>query len=390
VTSEPADVEAEQANENTRCLRCFRPLELCFCSTIPVIHNRTDVVIVQHRRERSHAFNTARIVRHALQKCTLLCNHMEELVEQFSALQLSAGAGLLYPSPQARLLTGVGPSEHPDQLIILDGTWSHAQALVRHLPQLQALPHFVLAPTAPSRYRIRREPNEQAVSTVEAAVDALRIIEPETIGFDQLLLAFDQMIDDQIGRSKSNWRRNSKRRRGVTNVPRAFHGDLSNIVVAYGELDRGGESVERDKHRQPIYWMAQRLGSNEVFRCAIQSESNHDDEFLQCLRLSHADFAAAVSPMEFQDRWKAFLKSNDEVAVYHPSTANLLNKMKLTPPMVLKSIKLEQIPCRGTLDEVVHALDITIEPLDNSRAAERLACAIGFVRYLKLLCDRTD
>lgn len=183
-----------------RCYACFRPKDLCFCSSIPRIDNRTEVLILQHWRERFHPFNTARIVQRALLKSQLLADHTPNLEKQ---LHLQPRAGLLYPGPSAWLVSDLAPEQHPAQLVILDGTWNQAKTLLRDLPALQALPRYRLAPTAPSRYRIRREPNISSLSTIEAAVAALRILEPETVGFDQLLRAFDTMIEVQLAHSGS-------------------------------------------------------------------------------------------------------------------------------------------------------------------------------------------
>ena len=118
-----------------RCFRCFRPAELCFCESIPAVNNRTDVLILQHRRERFHPFNTARIVHQSLERCRLLVDHTVELASRFAAITLSENVGLLYPGNEAPLLTELPPSERPDQLVILDGTWHHAKNLVRDIPR---------------------------------------------------------------------------------------------------------------------------------------------------------------------------------------------------------------------------------------------------------------
>ena len=183
-----------------RCYACFRPKESCYCSSIPQIDNRTDVLILQHWRERFHPFNTARIVQRALLKSQLLADHTPNLEKQ---LQLQPHAGLLYPGRSAMLISDLAPDQRPAQLVVLDGTWNQAKTLLRDLPALHALPRYRLAPTAPSRYRIRREPNDSSLSTIEAAVAALRILEPETVGFDQLLRAFDTMVDVQLAHSGS-------------------------------------------------------------------------------------------------------------------------------------------------------------------------------------------
>ena len=198
-----------------RCYGCFRPRGDCFCAAIPSIDNRTDVLILQHVRERFHAFNTARIVERALVNSTLLVGGPQELAAR---VVLKPRAGLLYPGPAATLLEDVPADERPQQLVVLDGTWHHAKTLVRDLGAIRDLPRYRLAPAAPSRYRIRREPTAAFLSTVEATVAALRVLEPATRGWEQLLAAFDTMVERQLAHPKSQygWRRLTFRRQSWT------------------------------------------------------------------------------------------------------------------------------------------------------------------------------
>src|SRR3954468_16996079 len=138
---------------NRRCYVCFRPKETCFCASIPTIDNRTEVLILQHRRERFHPFNTARIIQKALRNSHLLADHTNNLAMQ---LRLKPRAGLLFPGPTALLVSDLTFEQRPEQLVVLDGTWHQAKTLVRAIPALQSLPRYRLAPTVPSRYRIRR------------------------------------------------------------------------------------------------------------------------------------------------------------------------------------------------------------------------------------------
>ena len=80
--------------------------------------------------------------------------------------------------------------QRPRQLVIIDGTWHHAKTIVRDMPALHYVPRYRIAPDEPSRYRIRREPSAMFLSTVEATVAALRVLEPQTRGLDQQLGAF--------------------------------------------------------------------------------------------------------------------------------------------------------------------------------------------------------
>src|SRR3954447_5041122 len=93
-----------------RCYGCFRPRKACFCASIPSIDNQTDVLILQHRRERFHPFNTARIVHKALRKSQLLADYTSNLKKM---LRLKPGAGLLYPGPTAELISELALEQRP-------------------------------------------------------------------------------------------------------------------------------------------------------------------------------------------------------------------------------------------------------------------------------------
>ena len=112
-------------------------------------------------------------------------------------------AALLYPSAHAREITELDAAERPAALVAIDGTWSQARSLYKKNPLLADLPHVKLTHAPPSNYRIRREPRAHYVSTIEALVHALRVLEPETQGFDALLTHFAKMIDQQLAFSKN-------------------------------------------------------------------------------------------------------------------------------------------------------------------------------------------
>ncbi len=382
-----------QTNTAPRCYRCFRPEKACFCDSIPAVDNRTKVLILQHRRERFHPFNTARIVNQALSRCDLISEHNLDLNRRFETMSLSQSVGVLYPGKEAKLLSELSPAERPEQLIVIDGTWHHAKTLMRDIPRLQTLPRYRLAPETPGRYRIRREPNEHALSTLEATVSALKAIEPDTDGLDRLLDAFERMVDDQLNHTPSakHWRANQSRRRGSPNVPRVLTRELQNVVVAYGEqekgerLDRGARRGVRNRFRaKPISWTAERLVSGERFECMIQSDSGLEHDFLKRLQLTENHFADAVSIDTFREQWRAFLRPSDHVAVYHPNTAKLLRNVdaEFSDTLILKSIHIKSHTPSDSLESFLNSQAIVSRVEGNSRASLRLANAIAFARHL--------
>ncbi len=214
-------------------------MDRCFCDRIPTIDNRTEVLILQHMRERFHPFNTARILKRSLMNSRLLVDHNDRLAVAISELKLSQAVGLLYPGNESQLLNDLTVEQRPKQLVVLDGTWHHTKTLVRDIPQLQSLPRYRLAPSQPSRYKIRREPNVQFLSTLEATVAALECLEPETAGFGKLVAAFEGMIESQLTLPMPGygWRRNRRRGQTPLNIPKVLKDELAsggpNTAMSY-------------------------------------------------------------------------------------------------------------------------------------------------------------
>ena len=340
------------------------------------------MLILQHRREHFHRFNTARIVHRALQNSQLLCDRTGRLAER---LQFKPRAGLLYPGPAAKLISDLSPAERPEQLVIVDGTWHQAKTLVRDIPALQSLPQYRLAPSAPSRFRIRLEPNETALSTVEATVAALRVLEPETVGLEGLLAAFETMVEAQLAHpgNRSGLRFKARRSRTVKNIPLALAGDLSNIVVAYGE-SLPGECGQGKVAGPPLSWVARRLGDNAEFACKLIPPKPLSAEFLGHLELTTADFEGALSLAAARERWAEFQQPGDVVAVLQPGTARLFSYLSATACLVLKAVDLEPLPsptASPALGDSFHG---------PGRAARRLQQAIDLVgRWNALVRSRT-
>lgn len=188
------------------CYQCFKPQVTCICASIEPVANQTGIIILQHPRERFHAIGSVRIAQLALAKI-----HVEPCTPWADGsglrAQLPALTALLYPAAGARELTTLPIEERPRHLVILDGTWFHAKKIYDAHQWLRDLPHVSLTPSEPSRYRVRRQPKERCLATVEAIVCALRFLEPQTRGLDGLLRSFAAMVDQQAAYTTAATRR---------------------------------------------------------------------------------------------------------------------------------------------------------------------------------------
>ncbi len=387
----------------TRCYGCHRPKERCFCDRIPVIANRTHVLIIQHVRERFHPFNTARILKRSLINSQLLVQQMDRLAVELSHVKFSKNAALLYPGPDSQLLDELPEVQRPQQLVVLDGTWHHTKTLLRDIPLLQSLPQIRLVPAQPSRYKIRREPNLQYVSTLEATVAALEYLEPDTAGLDKIVAAFEGMVEDQLSLPMSGygWRRNLRRRPLLKNIPRVVQDHLESIVIVYGETAPGMKK-DRMKHeiktsedppaQTPVYWAAERMVSGERFECAIAPPCILSSTFLQHLELSESVFQQAVSIDQFREAWEQFLRTDDVIGFYYSNIFKLLSGIgdRGHAQVHLKSIQLKEGRRSRTLEQMLVDFNVQASPVHcKGRAGKRLASTVAYTSHLHRLARQT-
>jgi DTW domain-containing protein YfiP len=290
------------------CLRCEKPQVACICAGITPVDNRTSVLVLQHPRERLHPIGTARLARLGLRNVRVEVAWDANQREEHAPTWLPEGTALLYPAKDARDLRELEPHERPRHLLVIDGTWNTAHTLYRDKTWLHALPHYRFLPSAPGRYRIRREPQADYVSTIEAIVEALHILEPETQGLPELLRAFDAMIDYQLayierraggGRSRVKRRALAERR-----IPRALVDTFARLVVVYGESSRPGP----DHATEFVYFTALALATGAQFeRIMLPASGVPDAQHMAHMGLSAEHFAAALTRQQFREHWAAFL-----------------------------------------------------------------------------------
>lgn len=180
-----------------RCERCMRPLTHCLCALIPNLPSRSRVLILQHPDEQKHALNTARLAALGLQNAELQVGEVFTELEQW--LSPEYRACLLFPGEGAQVLPlpQCKGDSRPLQLVVPDGTWRKARKLLHLNPLLAALPRVCLPAGMTSRYRLRKAPEDGALATIEAIVEALELQEAPT-RFAALLNPFEALIEGQI------------------------------------------------------------------------------------------------------------------------------------------------------------------------------------------------
>jgi DTW domain-containing protein len=381
-TGEPRHALAARAV----CYRCHKPQLTCICRQLPSVPNRTCVWVVQHPRERFHPIGTARIAQLGLERV-----HLEVLRGTSVAPppSLPPRAGVLYPAPTARDLATVRCDERLDALVVIDGTWAQARTLHRDHPWLQRLPHFRLAPQRESRYRLRREPALTCVSTIEAIVQALRILEPTTPGIDQLLASFDAMIDQQIALIHQH--HCGPRRRAV---PRSYHGiphwtphELDRIVAV--AIETVPHSTAARGARALVQCVALRLGTGETFQHFVRPPEGRfpSSDHLHHMGLDAALLQQGTSPEKLREAWRRFVTPADVVVAWGSGVLQLLESAVELPErrVHLKSAYRSHAKhARGTLREQLAALQLEprAAPATCGRAGRHLGEIAALLAHL--------
>ncbi|KPY60256.1 tRNA-uridine aminocarboxypropyltransferase [Pseudomonas amygdali] len=179
-----------------RCKRCLRPVPHCLCALIPQLDSRTRVLILQHPDEAGHALNTARLAALGLVNAQL---RVGEVFDNLQTLLNPPGyqARLLFPGDAAETLLPYVQNSLPMLLVVPDGTWRKARKLLHLNPLLAGLPKVTPGIVPVSRYRLRKAPGPDALSTLEAIVHTLQTLEAPR-SFEALLKPFDALIEGQI------------------------------------------------------------------------------------------------------------------------------------------------------------------------------------------------
>jgi DTW domain-containing protein YfiP len=181
------------------CSQCDFLKSRCLCDTLKSIPNKIHLIVLQHPSETKHPLNTVRIMKKSFQEMTVIIG--EDFSNDLRINSLICGhnneCALLYPANDALVLNNNSSPKELTHLILIDGTWRKAKKIFMLSKNLHKLPALKLAPTEHSDYRIRKSPTDSALSTLEAAVEAVHFLEPALVTAP-VMNSFHKMIDQQI------------------------------------------------------------------------------------------------------------------------------------------------------------------------------------------------
>ena len=208
-----------------QCYTCRRVKKHCLCGSVKPFDTRTRFVILMHEEEaKRQRTGTGRLARLCLTNAELLVGVDFSGNGRVNALLADPAYEpfVLYPGPQAvsfKTLRGALPAGKAPLIFVIDGTWRTAKSLLNKSRNVRALPRLSFDGSYLSRFRIKRQPREYCVSTIEAIYYLCK--EAEEAGYERtggrkeaLMSVFGELVDIQLGYARAHHRRREDSRRG--------------------------------------------------------------------------------------------------------------------------------------------------------------------------------
>lgn len=187
-------------------------MSLCICDQIPRLTTPSRLCVVMHREETRKPTNTGRLALRCLTNSELLVhgNIGEELEAPWLGSDASSirGGLLLYPCDEAEALAAHHLAQGPVRLVVPDGTWRQAAKMTRRIDWLATMPRVSLPGGEQSSYRLRSEPKEGGLATMEAIARAFGVLEGPSVQaaledifrkmVDRTLYSRGQLARDQV------------------------------------------------------------------------------------------------------------------------------------------------------------------------------------------------
>jgi DTW domain-containing protein YfiP len=362
---------------------------VCYCAALPRLDTRTRVVILQHPRERDMPIGTARMASLCLPAASL---HVGVRWAEHPALAAALADParppiLLYPGPGAKDILREPPAG-PVTLVVVDGTWSQAKAVVRDNPILHALPRYAFAAPEPTQYRIRREPRVEYVSTIEALMHVLGALEGEPERFRALLEPLRAMVDAQLACQATAPERRTVRRRSPHPRPRRLPALVrerwADLVCVAAEANAWPHADGPARPpAQLVQWVAYRIGTGERFDELAAPDGPLAPGTAFHAGLDEAALVAAGSRAALTARFAAFLRPTDVLCTWGHSAANLFAQAGGALPTEALDVRAEakRLEKRkiGGLEAYAGALGAP-PPLGRGRAGRRVAVLVQILR----------
>ncbi len=136
----------------------------------------TNIILLTHEREQQRPTNTGRCVLSTLpERSQLISWQRKEPDEALLALIKTNKVGLVYPAQENESTVSTINANDCDHWLLLDATWQEARKMFNRSNYLKTIPRIHIKPSAPSRYRLRRNQKQEGLCTAECVIELLKL-----------------------------------------------------------------------------------------------------------------------------------------------------------------------------------------------------------------------
>jgi DTW domain-containing protein len=168
-----------------RCQSCLLPPRWCVCAAQPVLHSPLSVGLLSHRREFGKPSSTGNLIKRLLPDTIQHRWDPARPVTEAELTHQQRELWILHPQGESLPDNCTPESVH---VLLLDGAWSEATAMVRHVGQWGRLINLPMRGT--SRFWLRAQQSDDRFSTIEALLFLLEAMQLPALAND-LRLQFE-------------------------------------------------------------------------------------------------------------------------------------------------------------------------------------------------------
>ena len=189
-----------------KCYKCYRPKSSCMCPYIESFSTNTQFIILMHPKEfKKTKNNTGRFTHLALKNSKLFIGDDFTNHKEINNIIATTNSFVLYPSKNAINLSTDSLSVQDNiSIFLIDSTWSCSVSLLKKSPNISSLPHVSFASTKLSEYKIKEQPKEYCLSTIESTLCVLELLNEHNVenikqnSLDNFLNPFHEMVNYQL------------------------------------------------------------------------------------------------------------------------------------------------------------------------------------------------
>lgn len=187
------------SNYKKLCPNCGLPNIICICNKIKQISLQNKVSVIIPYIERHKSSNTGGLVKAVLSNSEVFIRgEKNKIFNPNNVIEKNYQNLILYTGGRELTSEYINSFDKPINLIVPDGTWTTAPRIVVREPKFHKIPKVSLLNPPKSQYKLRKHPNPYYISTFEAILYSLEIIENNHKLKDELLYYFLMKIDNLL------------------------------------------------------------------------------------------------------------------------------------------------------------------------------------------------